>query len=152
MDGLLPEQFQISFNPLANKGRYFKEDEINDGHYSFITKDQKFCVEIIQAKSLSRLLQFLGSLVNHYFTTNNESVLARIYGIFTIETNVFGTFTVIVMQNTLKTYSRYGVPMAFNMTGNKKRRVEFEPRYQKWWKRIHFIRKKGRLAYEPLYR
>ena len=43
------------------------------------------------------LLDMLDDLIKHFVKTNNESLLARIYGVFTIKTNVFKSVDVIVM-------------------------------------------------------
>lgn len=43
------------------------------------------------------LLGMLDDLILHFKKTNNESLLAKIYGVFTINTNVFKSVDVIVM-------------------------------------------------------
>ena len=43
------------------------------------------------------LLGMLDDLINYYRKCNNISLLARIYGIFTIKTNSFAPVDVIVM-------------------------------------------------------
>ena len=43
----------------------------------------------------------LDEMVEHITQTNNESFLVRIYGIFTVKSNVFGAVDIILMQNTL---------------------------------------------------
>ena len=43
------------------------------------------------------LLNMLDDLIAHFKKTDNESLLARIYGVFTIHTDVFKSIDVIVM-------------------------------------------------------
>ena len=49
------------------------------------------------------LSNMLDDLIHHYEATNNKSLLARIYGMFTIKTNVFHQVDIIIMENTIKT-------------------------------------------------
>ncbi len=42
----------------------------------------------------------LDSYIEHIIETKNTSILARIYGIFTIKTNYFDDLDVIIMENT----------------------------------------------------
>ena len=96
MDGVSTEDIEMSFNPMINKSQHFREEEI-DAHYVFNTKDGKYIVEVIPSKRKRLLLNLLKQLTNHFINTNNESLLARIYGLYTIKTNVFGSFDVIVL-------------------------------------------------------
>ena len=43
------------------------------------------------------LLNMLDDLIAHYKKSDNNSLIARIYGVFTIKTNVFKSVDVIVM-------------------------------------------------------
>ena len=42
----------------------------------------------------------LDSFINHIVLTNNKSLISRIYGVFTIKTNIFAPIDIIIMQNT----------------------------------------------------
>ena len=46
------------------------------------------------------MLNMLDDLIKHYQNTKNKSLLARIYGIFTIKTSVFAPVDFIIMENT----------------------------------------------------
>ena len=43
----------------------------------------------------------LDSFIDHIDSTNNKSLIGRIYGVFTIETNIFAPIDIIIMQNTI---------------------------------------------------
>ena len=47
----------------------------------------------------------LDSYIEHIEGTSNESLLARIYGIFTFKTNHFKPLDILVMQNTARSKS-----------------------------------------------
>lgn len=46
------------------------------------------------------MLKMLDPYIQHIQSTNNQSLLARIYGIFKIETNYFAPVHIMIMQNT----------------------------------------------------
>ena len=47
------------------------------------------------------LLSIVDDFIHHLdVTTNNQSLLARIYGIFTIKSKLLGKIDIIIMQNT----------------------------------------------------
>ena len=80
------------------------------------------------------LLDMLDDLVNHFVKTNNESLLARIYGVFTIKTNVFKSVDVIVMQNTVMLSNRENLAMWFDLKGSTKgRETKFIGKDAFWW-------------------
>ena len=44
----------------------------------------------------------LDDLIKHFQNTSNKSLLARIYGVYTIKSNYFDSLDVVVMQNTCR--------------------------------------------------
>lgn len=72
--------------------------------------------------------------IAHLKSTNNQSLIARIYGIFTFKSNRFAPINVIVMQNTSKLTHRKSQKMIFDMKGSTvDRKVSFEKEDQKFW-------------------
>ena len=68
----------------------------------------------------------LTDLIAHYNHTNNLSLLARIYGVFTIKTNKFASVDVLIMANSART-TKGTEKMAFDLKGSfKHREVLFE--------------------------
>ena len=51
------------------------------------------------------LSSILDDLIKHFEKTKNKSLLAKIYGMFTIKTNVFHKVDIIIMENTSKMFS-----------------------------------------------
>ena len=63
------------------------------------------------------LLGILDDMIKHFNDTNNQSFLVRIYGVFTIQTDVFGTVDILLMENTLK--RKYKNPfVTFDLKGS----------------------------------
>lgn len=75
------------------------------------------------------LFGMLPDLIQHL--RENRSLLAKIYGVYTIKTNVFDSVDILVMQNTAKVQSKDNQKMTFDLKGSlKNRKVGFE---DKWW-------------------
>ena len=55
----------------------------------------------------------LDDYVDHIQATGNQSLLARIYGVFTFKTNYFAPIDVIIMQNTCDLQSKMNQKMVF---------------------------------------
>ena len=71
----------------------------------------------------------LPDMIEHF--KDNRSLLAKIYGCYTIKTNVFEPVDILVMQNTAKVESKENEKMTFDLKGSlKNRKVGFE---EKWW-------------------
>ena len=76
----------------------------------------------------------LDDLILHFRRTNNESLLAKIYGVFTINTDVFKSVDVIVMQNTVQVENKLNPQMKFDLKGSTKGRYEkFDRKDHLWW-------------------
>ena len=67
------------------------------GSFFFFSKDNKLLIKTMRGTEKQNLLSMLDDLIEHYVSTENQSLIARIYGAFTIKTNVFQKLDVIVM-------------------------------------------------------
>ena len=74
----------------------------------------------------------LDDYIDHIEKTNNKSLLARIYGIFTVKTNYFDPLDIIVMQNTSLLESKSNPKMIFDLKGSTVNRKEHLD--TKFWK------------------
>ena len=62
--------------------------------------------------------------------------MAKIYGVFTINTNVFKSVDVIVMQNTVQVENKLNPQMKFDLKGSTKGRYEkFARKDNLWWQK-----------------
>ena len=50
------------------------------------------------------LISMLDDMINHF--TKNRSILAKIYGLYTIETNMFAPVDIIIMENTMSSIKK----------------------------------------------
>ena len=74
----------------------------------------------------------LDSYINHVSSSGNRSILARIYGLFSIQTNVFGPLDVIVMQNTAHVLNSKKKQFQFDLKGSTAGRYTHFDQKQKW--------------------
>ena len=91
-----------SLNIEDNIQNVFKAGEGvgQSGSFFFFSKDNRFLIKTMRGSEKKILIDMLDDLIQHFQKTENLSMLARIYGLFTIKTNVFKSVDVIIMQNT----------------------------------------------------
>ena len=79
------EQFEWSLRPRFNPGMLFKAGEGagRSGSFFFFTKDQKFIIKTMSSDELSLYLKELPKFTGYF--KSRESLIARIYGVFTIK-------------------------------------------------------------------
>lgn len=70
------------------------------GSFFFFSHDGNFLIKTLQKEEKLKMISMLDDYVDHIKSTNNMSLIARIYGIFTIKTNFFEPLDVMIMQNT----------------------------------------------------
>lgn len=99
LDGISSKDIKESLNLEDNIQNVFKAGEGvgQSGSFFFFSKDNKLLIKTMRGSEKKVLLDMLDDLIKHFVKTNNESLLARIYGVFTIKTNVFKSVDVIVM-------------------------------------------------------
>jgi 1-phosphatidylinositol-4-phosphate 5-kinase len=94
-----------SLDIRRNREMIFKagEGSGSSGSFFFFSKDNKFLIKTINKQEKDIFLSMIDSYIEHI--RNNQSVLARIYGILTIKTQDFKGIHIIIMQNTSYIYS-----------------------------------------------
>ena len=68
------------------------------------------------------LIKLLDPLTEHIRSLKNESLLARIYGLFTISSNVFASVSIILMQNTVQMTNTKNQKIVFDLKGSQAKR------------------------------
>ena len=59
------------------------------GSFFFFSKDKKLLIKTMRGSKKEKMLSMLDDFVDHLTENNNLSLHSRVYGIFTIKTNVF---------------------------------------------------------------
>mmetsp|Transcript_30864 Transcript_30864/g.30361 ORF Transcript_30864/g.30361 Transcript_30864/m.30361 type:complete len:108 (-) Transcript_30864:835-1158(-) len=103
MDGIDREQIKLSLSPEANRERAFKagESQGKSGSFFFFSHDSQF---IIKTMTESELQYFLSILEDFYYhlAGNPDSMLARIYGVYTVKMEDVVPVHIILMANTIQ--------------------------------------------------
>mmetsp|Transcript_29302 Transcript_29302/g.44136 ORF Transcript_29302/g.44136 Transcript_29302/m.44136 type:complete len:81 (-) Transcript_29302:753-995(-) len=60
----------------------------------------------------------LDAFVGHLKKTKNRSLIARIYGVYTIKTNLFQQLDVIIMANSVDVVSKRSSRLTFDLKGS----------------------------------
>ena len=102
LDNISPQDMMKSLSLDDNRNMVFQAGEGagKSGSFFFFSHDNRFLIKTLKVAEKRILLNMLDDYIDHIEKTNNKSLLARIYGIFTVKTNYFDPLDIIVMQNT----------------------------------------------------
>lgn len=75
-------------------------------------------IKTISVTERQVLINLLDPLIKHFKQTQGRSLLARIYGLFTIKSKVFDPVDIILMQNTSVILSQSNSTIAFDLKGS----------------------------------
>ena len=93
-----------SLDVLQNKEKVFQAGEGAgaSGSFFFFSYDGRFILKTILRDERELLLSMLDDYIDHIRDSDNQSLLARIYGIFSVKTDYFSSIDVLIMQNTAR--------------------------------------------------
>lgn len=98
------------------------------GSFFFFSYDNKFIIKTLQGEERVKILSMIQDYVKYIKSTENRSLIARIYGVFTVKTDQFKSIDVMVMQNTAKLDYKKGKSYIFDLKGSTiDRKVIFDP-------------------------
>jgi len=72
------------------------------GSFFFFSHDNKLLIKTLNTSERKVFIKMLDEYILHIKNSNNNSLIARIYGIFTVKTNYFADVDIMIMQNTSK--------------------------------------------------
>ena len=99
MDNISPDDLMKSLNVELNRNRVFKAGEGAgaSGSFFFFSKDNRFIIKTMQAPEKDKFLAMLDKYIEHIKRTKNKSLIGRIYGIYTIDTNYYVPMHLMIM-------------------------------------------------------
>lgn len=91
LDLIEPRDIMTSFDNETNRKMIFKAGQGSgaSGSFFFFSHDNKFIIKTLQGSERRVLIGMLDKYIQHMKNTDNKSLIARIYGLFTIKTNYF---------------------------------------------------------------
>ena len=99
LDGIQYEDMVKSLNIKANRSKVFKAGEGAgaSGSFFFFSSDNKLLIKTMKPSESRKFLCILDEYVHHIKDTGNKSLLARVYGVFTIKTKGLVPVDIMVM-------------------------------------------------------
>lgn len=134
MDGITDLDIVMSLSPEFNRQAIFKAGQGagKSNSFFFFSNDKRFIIKTLRPDEKKVLFKMIDDMVDYIIETKNSSLLARIYGVFTIESKVFTDMDVILMQNTTRECSKN--VLSFDLKGSKINRKVFLPSFDsKFW-------------------
>lgn len=99
LDHITNEDLIESLNVKKNSKAVFRTNAKENGNFFFCSFDNKFMIKTITESETKQLFNMLDDLLAHFRETKNQSMLARIYGVYTLKTNIYVPVNLMVMQN-----------------------------------------------------
>ena len=120
MDQIKPEDVMDSLSLENNRQSVFQSGEGAgmSGSFFFFSHDNKFIIKTLRGSERRVMLGMLDDYIDHIRKTHNRSLLARIYGIFTIKTKFFEPLDIIIMQNTCNPNNKKNDQLTFDLKGS----------------------------------
>ena len=119
MDEINFEQIQASLNPRTNRDQIFKTGEAAgaSGSFFFFSHDRRFIVKTMSGEEL-RLIQKLLPKLHKHLKNNPQSILSRIYGVYTVEMKDYQKVHLILMGNTLRFDKKDDITRIYDLKGS----------------------------------
>ena len=103
LDGLTNSQIASSLDLDSNINKIFKAGmgAGASGSFFFFSHDNKLIIKTIISSEKKLLQDMLVDINDHIEVTRNKSLLARIYGLYSIKSAQFQKVSFVLMQNTI---------------------------------------------------
>lgn len=120
LDNISPQDVMDSLSVDKNRHMVFQAGQGAglSGSFFFFSHDNRFLIKTVKQGEIQILLKMLDQMIEHFRSTNNQSLIARIYGVFTIKTNMYAPLSIIVMQNTSMLKNSKNKNMIFDIKGS----------------------------------
>lgn len=116
--------FYESLSPKFNRDMVFKAGEGTgrSGSFFFFSHDQKFIIKTMTKAELDLMKKMMPAYSQH-LKKNEDSLLSKILGIFTVETESFSSVHIMLMENTVRLKDPNQLRYIFDLKGSTVDRV-----------------------------
>ena len=106
-------------SPLYNREQVFQSGEGagKSGSFFFFSHDNKFLIKTMKADELDLMLKILPHYLEHH-RRNPDSLLAKIFGVFTLKKAGMNKVHLMLMENTIQVKNKAGLRMVFDLKGS----------------------------------
>ena len=100
MDEIFFDQVQRSLNPRSNRDQIFKTGEAAgaSGSFFFFSFDRRFIIKTMNNSELKVFIEALPEYLK-FLRANPESLIARIYGVYTVKMEDIAPVHLLLMAN-----------------------------------------------------
>lgn len=116
--------FKASLSPKLNREMVFKAGEGagRSGSFFFFSHDRKLIIKSMSSEELRVFLERLPAFRDHY-QQNQNSMLAKIFGVFTVNTRYMKKVHVMLMENTIQLKNANLMTHIFDLKGSSFQRL-----------------------------
>jgi hypothetical protein len=120
MDGVSRHQIVESLSLLNNRQAVFRAGQGSgkSGSFFFFSFDHKFIIKTVSNQEMKVLFTMLDNLLSHFMNTQNQSLLARIYGVYTLKSDEYSKVNIMIMQNTAHVSRSSSQKIQFDLKGS----------------------------------
>lgn len=113
-------ELRASLSPEYNRKQVFKSGKGagRSGSFFFFSHDNKYIIKTLSKRELTLMLEMLPSLAKHY-KRNPGSLIAKIIGLFTINSDSTRDVHVMLMENTLRFVEPRNIQSIFDLKGSR---------------------------------
>ena len=108
-----------SLSPKFNRDAVFKAGEGagRSGSFFFFSHDSKYVVKTVTSDELE-ILKGMTPAMTQYLYLNQDSLLSKVLGIFTVEAQKFSKVHIMLMENTVRLQDPRQLKFIFDLKGS----------------------------------
>jgi len=135
LDAVSPHDVMNSLSVDMNRQMVFRAGQGAglSGSFFFFSHDNRFLIKTVKESEMNIILNMVDDIIVHIKNCKNKSLLARIYGVFTIQTDMFDPLNIIIMENTSRDKYKGGNKMIFDIKGSTTNRKVHKG--ERFWKK-----------------
>jgi hypothetical protein len=113
------DSFYESLSPKFNQDQIFKAGEGagRSGSFFFFSHDSKYVVKTVTSDELE-ILKGMTPAMTQFLFQNQDSLLSKVLGIFTIEAQRFSKVHIMLMENTMRLKDKNQLKFVFDLKGS----------------------------------
>lgn len=124
MDGIDPDQILASLMPENNRSNVFKAGEASgaSGSFFFFSHDKQFVIKTMTVAEKNFFFSKFGRAYFQHLKANPSSLIARIYGIYTVKMKGHAPIHLMMLAHTLKIKSQDKIRRIYDLKGSTVKR------------------------------
>ena len=116
---VLPSDILKSVEIVINRESVFKAGQGagKSGSFFFFSEDKKFIIKSMKKSERILLVSKLPRLIEH-FNENPDSLIAKVFALFSIKTKHYASMDFVVMQNVASSINLFNSQIVFDLKGS----------------------------------